>query len=312
MRHVRTLGPCLAALSAIAAIAATSASANPEWGQCFEKAGGKYTDSNCTKKASSKSPGNFEWRKATEVKNRNFTGEGGTGVLSSNFTICEPNPKKAPKCAEGETVEHLVATVECTKEANEGAAAPPNKVINVKVVFTGCLALGSFPCSNTATEGEIDVDSLKGSLGYINKAKKEVGVVLEPAVKHGAFAKFNCAGILTVTVGQGNAKEGAAYSPEITGGFDGIISPITPVNEMATAFTQVFSINEADENVPSHFEGKHIELLESWVQGNAGPEADSQWSKAGQTITNVNHPCVQLHALGHCLEEVFEPTEIKA
>jgi N-acetylneuraminic acid mutarotase len=39
------LGLCLVAAVAVAAIATTSASALPEWGQCFKKgAGGKFED----------------------------------------------------------------------------------------------------------------------------------------------------------------------------------------------------------------------------------------------------------------------------
>jgi hypothetical protein len=143
------------------------------------------------------------------------------------------------------------------------------------------------PCSNTPIEGEIDVNQLKGELGYINKGAKEVGILLEPIVKRGDFARFDCGGIIGTVVGDG-AKDNAAYQPENDGGYDGIISPITPVNEMTSTLTQVYTVNAKEENVPSHFEGKHIELLESYIFAPESPEEGTKWSKAGETVTNVN------------------------
>ena len=87
------------------------------------------------------------------------------------------------------------------------------------VVFRGCKLFGTTPCGNSGEEGVIYVNPLKGSLGYISKPKKEVGIVLEPVTKKGLFAKFACSGD-TLEVGVGSEKEGAAYSPEKTGGYD--------------------------------------------------------------------------------------------
>jgi hypothetical protein len=306
------VGLCLVAVFAIASVAATSASALPEWGQCFAKAGGKYADSNCQKKAAL-GKGTFEWRKGTEVVGKHFSGEnlGAGGVLSTELHACEGKEGKeeglyyghrvpAKKCVEGggEVGPAFTLKVECESESNKGETAGSKEVKNVSITFLGCKLFGSAPCSNGTKEGEIQVNALKGSLGYINKKSKEVGLLLEPVIKHGEFAKFNCIGIETV-VGVGNSKEGAAYSPETTGGYDGIISPITPVNTMTTAFTQVYTINEKQENIPSHFEGKHIELLEDYIYAAAHPETEGfMWSRAGEEITNVNHP--------------EEPGEIKA
>jgi hypothetical protein len=181
--------------------------------------------------------------------------------------------------------------IECESESNHGEAKGTKEVANVSVVFRGCKLFGSVPCANSPQEGEIIVNPLKGSLGYISKSKKEVGVLLEPAVKHGTFAQFSCAGVLDISVGVGNSKEGAFYTPETTGGYDGIISPITPVNHMSSEYTQTYTVNEETaENLPSKFEGKHIELLESYLQNAENPEHGSMWGPAGESITNVNHP----------------------
>ena len=81
---------------------------------------------------------------------------------------------------------------------------------NVSVRFRGCKLFGSAPCSNGPEEGEIQVNPLKGELGFISKSEHKVGILLEPKTKKGAFASFNCAGILSTVVGVGNSKEGAA------------------------------------------------------------------------------------------------------
>jgi hypothetical protein len=303
MRHIRMVGLCLVAVFAIAAVAATSASALPEWGQCYVQAKheGKYANAGCTvkaKKVSEKFTGEFEWRKGTEVAKKHFEGGnvGSGGVLAGEYIGCEIGGEgdkyRGPNCeGNGGTKNVLLGkpiSVECESEHNSGEAAGAKEVKNVAVVFRGCKVLGSIPCSN-ALEGEIRVNTLKGTLGYINKSKKEVGVLLQPFVKHGEFTKFNCGSSIATVVGEGNEKEGCAYPLPACGG-DGIISPITPVNTMTSAFTQTYTMNEKFENIPSKLEGKRIELLESYLYNAETPEYTSMWSKAGETITNANTP----------------------
>ena len=77
---------------------------------------------------------------------------------------------------------------------------------NVSVKFLGCKALEVLPCSNGPIEGEIQIEPLKGVLGYINKAEKKVGVLLEPVKKHGLFTQFNCAGLIGTVWASATAK----------------------------------------------------------------------------------------------------------
>ncbi len=310
MRHVRMLGLCLVAVFAVAAVAATSASALPEFGQCYAKAGGKYSDRNCQTKAK-KGKGEYEWRKATEVgkSEKQFRGHnvGSGGVLTADIRICNAGTyillKVSRKLCEeggGEYSEPAYETyVECESETNSGEEAGTKEVKNVSVVFRGCKLFGTTPCGNSGEEGVIYVNPLKGSLGYISKPKKEVGIVLEPVTKKGLFAKFACSGD-TLEVGVGSEKEGAAYSPEKTGGYDGIISPIAPVNTMTSGLTQTYSINSELENIPSHFEGKHNELLETSGTVTENPKEHFVWQRSGETITNEN------------VQESGEEIEIKA
>ncbi len=301
MRHVRMLGLCLVAVLAIAAVVTSSASALPEWGKCEAKPGGKYKDANCTEKAK-KGAGSFEWIKGKNLKPVHFTGHnvGSGGVLISKFRGCFSNETgelegrvTRAKCAETGQEENFeeAIEIECEAENNSGEAVGTNSVANVDVKFTGCKVFGSIPCSNGPVEGEINVNPLKGSLGYISKSEHKAGVLLEPAQKKGEFAKFNCGGFLATVVGVGNAKEGAYYEPESHGGYDGIISPVTPVNQMTNEYTQVYTFNpETVQNIPSKFEGKHIELLEDYLYNPEQPQVTEMWSRSAEEITNVNTP----------------------
>jgi len=315
------LGLCLVAAFAVAAYVATSASALPEFGQCTAKEGGKYTNAGCTAKASLKHPGSFEWKKASEIEatKRHFVGAGTAGVLDGIYSICEPGEARAEKCKEGEE-EHFFLSepgkplkIECESEANTGEIASANTVANVAVIFRGCKLLGTAPCSNTVNEGEIQVNELKGKVGFIKKSTAEVGLVLEPNVKKGEFAKFTClGGQIGTVVGEGNKTEGCAYAQTHCGG-DQIIGKVGPVNTETTTLTQTFVANEATaENEPSKLEGKPISLLESYVFNVENPGFSTKWSKAGESIVNVAHDCQHGdETLAEC-EAAPEEGELKA
>jgi hypothetical protein len=213
-----------------------------------------------------------------------------------------------------------IIKVECETETNTGEAQAKNKVANVKVVFTGCALFGVVPCETEGRpEGEIETNTLKGKLGWIKKSTKEVGVVLEPLSKKELFAAFVCGGGGAYTfVGHGNKKEGAenvigenypegcygGYEPiehpgegcplatpseERHGGYNQIISPITPVNTMTTEFEQVYT-EEPEypyQNIPNRFEKKHLSVLEAYLIGEE-LQTVTMWSSAGEIITNVN------------------------
>ncbi len=292
MKHLRITAVALVAVLAIAAALATSASAaGPEWGQCYAKAGGKYS-ANCLTKVKG---GGYEWRKGADVAHKGFTGEASKGTLNAAYTICGEDERNPTPCEEIEPGEDkTIISVECSGheggpgEQDHGETSGKNKVANVSVTFRGCVALGSIPCANTPNEGEVQIDPLAGELGTIETGEK-VGLLLTPKTKKGEFAKFSCAGILSSVVGEGNSKEGTAY-PGKKGGNDGIISTIGPINRMTTTLTQEYTINAEDENQPTHFTGKAIDLLESYLYNEYEPQYSSKWSKAGETVTAVNTP----------------------
>jgi hypothetical protein len=350
VRHVRMLGLCLVAMFAVAAMAASSALAGPQWVKCEKigATGGKYSGPNCTstEKAKPTLTGEYELYKAKEVEEKRvakgkspgvpFTGKnvGSGGLLEGSREDCStkeeevtPNPWTRQRCEEEEKefVEEgeapgrelngfARASVECAGETSSGETLKTNKVTNVHVTFTGCDIFETIPCENAGPE-EIKTNELKGSLGYINKSAKEVGVLLEPVKKHGAFVTFECPGFGNgFVVGVGNNKEGTAWvkgtkfpsgcvgycvgatpEEEKLGGYDGIISPIVPVNKTTSTYTQEYKTVSAPgeggtfANDPSHFEGKHVEALEVHLFGLSEAFA-TEWGAAGEEITNVVTP----------------------
>jgi hypothetical protein len=297
MRHLRMVGLCLVAVFAMTAIAATSASALPEFGKCVVQAKheGKYANSNCTvkaKKVNEKFTGEFEWVKATSLPNKSFRGEGGAGVLNVIARFCEGSKgvgSERTAACEAKGWEEAAIAVECTSETAHGEVTGTKEVTNVAVKFKGCKLFGSIPCSNAGVE-EINTHVLKGKLGYINKAKHEVGIDLNPKVAKGEFARFDCSGAVAVVVGTDPKLTGESapvYLPN--GGGDGIISPIEPVNTMTTKYTQTYTTTALDENIPNKFEGTApLQVLEAYGYSPENPVNSQLWSKAGEVITNVN------------------------
>ena len=80
-------------------------------------------------------------------------------------------------------------TVECETEHATGEAIRTDEVRTSRCASKA--ALVRRPCHDAwLPAGEIETDTLKGRLGYINKATHEVGVLLEPSNAGGVFAAF--------------------------------------------------------------------------------------------------------------------------
>jgi hypothetical protein len=240
------MASCLVAACAICALAATNASAAlPEWGKCVKlpvevkgkvKIKGKYANANCTEKTG----GEYEFLKGTEE------------LPSKEFTNTMTSPEAV---LEADGIE-----VHCTAETATGDLAGTKEVAGVRVVFKGCVSnFDGLTCENqfesedskyVYTEGQIVTRLLRGKLGYISgkgTASPVVGLALEPEEKKGAFAFFGCgspggAPVIFSTVGE---------TPTGKNGGDTIISPISPVNKMATETVQVYS-DKTKENPETH------------------------------------------------------------
>ncbi len=280
--------------------------------QCYAMKHGNYTESGCatvaTKKGVPDHKGHFE-----KTGGGKFEGNGGAGVLNADGYLCrseeyaQPHALPREQCNEGGFEYGVVGVkVECSSEHATGEATGSNEVVDISVRFKGCTTVGEPATTHGLLAGEIQVNPLKGRLGYINKASHEVGVLLEPVSAGGLFAEFEVLnGEALERVGEGNATEGSFYEETASTGDNGIISPITPVNQMTHTFTQNYrseSISNypckaktciegpesrADLNVPSRFEGGQLEELE-WQQQKVGERWLSSWSPASEEITNVN------------------------
>jgi hypothetical protein len=156
-------------------------------------------------------------------------------------------------------------TVKCSASTNEGVILPgaSKKEGSVTVKFTGCLAAGVDEChsaSPPAKPGEIITSLLKMELGYISKAKKEVGVDLSAAT----LAEFTC-------------EIGTGETVKVTGS---VIGKITPINVLTNTFE--LELTEASEKqVPEKFEGKPEDTLKSSING-ATPLASTE--KTNDTV----------------------------
>jgi hypothetical protein len=141
------------------------------------------------------------------------------------------------------------AKLTCAADTNLGEITGPQSGV-VKIAFTGC-KLKKVPCNTPGVApGEIVTGLLSMKIGYINKAKKEVGVDLEEPT--GApIITFIC---------------GSATRAVVIGS---VIGRITPVNKLVTPpetfklkFAQVAGVQKITK-----LEGGPIDVLETSLGG---------------------------------------------
>lgn len=153
--------------------------------------------------------------------------------------------------------------IECSTLSNTGKVTGL-KTDTVKVLFDGCKSvLLDEPCTSTVPkgkeEGDIETTELASELVYINKAKKEVGIVLKPKGTAN-FTTFECSGIKI----------------EVKGSVIGVITPInklvTPPAKFTLAFTQEKGVQKPTEYENEKGE-KVKDVLETSVAGGAFEES---------------------------------------
>ncbi len=113
------------------------------------------------------------------------------------------------------------ATVTCAADTNTGQVTGP-KAGTVVITFTGCAIPGA-RCSNTGTPGKIVTNTLVLRLGYISKAKKEVGVDL---LNGNLIVEFACGGVVVQVKGS------------VIGRITPINKPVVPPKGYTLKFTQ--------------------------------------------------------------------------
>jgi len=126
--------------------------------------------------------------------------------------------------------------VHCSDSEGDGAITGPRSTVS-DFVFTGCEAQegdedGAACQSEGADPEEIRAEMIEADLVYIDQAKHEVGMLLNPG--GGVYMNFKCGGELV----------------EASGPF---LSPVGPINKDATSFTASLSASGAMQT-PNEYE----------------------------------------------------------
>ena len=129
------------------------------------------------------------------------------------------------------------SVVHCTDSVGDGVITGPRSTVS-NYFFTGCVAQGGThndqECKSegAANAKEITAEAIEADLVYIDQAKHEVGMLLNP--DEGVYMTFKCGGELV----------------EASGPF---LSPVGPINKVATSFTATLSKSGAAQT-PNEYE----------------------------------------------------------
>jgi hypothetical protein len=253
---------------AIAMFAASSASAAlPEWGGCEYTPHGKYRNSTCTeavKGKERKSEGAYEWYTGASFGwlHSRETGIGFPGLTDHTFgerddlttynigrSTFEVSSGKKMTCEAGNIFFHL-------------ENADPKDVHNVLIRLVGCESEGQ-PCSSNFAEEEGEVTNLdywyegegfKGHLGWVNKAKQEVGLFITALDTKSEDIERRRLLFAACQAGGPESVRNLEIGGDKKGG-NGIIGLIGPVNTMTTEYELTYQQARGVQE-PSAFEGK--------------------------------------------------------
>jgi hypothetical protein len=145
------------------------------------------------------------------------------------------------------------SVVHCSDSEGDGEITGPRSTVS-SYVFTGCVAQGGThndqECkSDGATNAEeITAEEIEADLVYIDQAKHEVGMLLNP--DEGVYMTFKCGGELV----------------EASGSF---LSPVGPINKEATSFTATLSKSGAVQT-PNEYENALGEKRQAIPMGKRG------------------------------------------
>jgi hypothetical protein len=140
--------------------------------------------------------------------------------------------------------------VHCTASSGKGEITGPRSTVS-EYRFTGCTAAGA-KCKSAGAEEEeeeeeeeIATGQIAGDLLYIDQAKAQVGILLNPEGR--TYISFECGG--KPAEGQGS-----------------FLAPVGPINQEATAFTA--TLNQFDSvQTPDEYEGEKGEQLQAIPTG---------------------------------------------
>jgi hypothetical protein len=173
--------------------------------------------------------------------------------------------------------------VHCTGSAGEGEITGPRRAV-AKYEFTGCVAqTGPTVEADCASEGanpkEIRTGPIAAELVYLDQAKREVGILLNP--DGGIYMTFECGGESTKARGP-------------------FLSPVTPVNEAASSFTATLTESNALQT-PDEYENAAGEKLKATPYGN---REGAGWVTTGVASTITVHPSTPIEIRATTAAEV--------
>jgi hypothetical protein len=165
--------------------------------------------------------------------------------------------------------------VECSGSEGEGEITGPRSTLS-SYVFTGCKAHdpggpedGNKCKSEDANAGEIRSQTIEADLVYIDQAKHEVAMLLNP--DEGVYMNFECGG----------------ESVKASGSF---LSPVDPTNKIANSFTAILRRSGASQ-LPSEYENANGEKRQAIPMGQKGTDPPD---KTGVELSFTITPSVPL------------------
>lgn len=146
--------------------------------------------------------------------------------------------------------------VECSGSEGKGEITGPRSTLS-NYVFTGCEADdpggpedGNACKSAGADPEEIKTGTIAAELVYINQAKHEVAMLLNP--QGGVYMDFECGGELVKASGP-------------------FLSPVDPINKVATSFSAILRRDGASQ-LPSEYENANGEKRQAIPMGQKGTD----------------------------------------
>ena len=287
---------------------------------CVAEKGGRYKDSGCTVEDVKKGVAKGKYEK-TGGPQFTLTNAQPPPILRADGTFCEQEtapPQTVPRadCKQyGENPDSGGWEIKCEGQSVTGEGAGSNELIHIHWHLIGCkqtYQVSGGPqvvTSKGLLPGEIQFNELRGTLGYVNKAQHEMGVVLEPAASGGLFGEFEWVEAEEVVrvahLGVGNSTAGTFFeepgTPGEPNGHDGLIASIGPANEMVRHFTEGTTVQGGSKesvgyvaNAPDHLESGQLEVLEGWTEGErpnytgfSRPGAHGEWEPIGVAGTGT-------------------------
>jgi hypothetical protein len=157
--------------------------------------------------------------------------------------------------------------VRCTASHGQGEITGPRSTVS-QYQLTGCTA-GGQKCqsADAVNEEEITTGPIEADLVYIDQARHEVGVLLNPS--GGTYISFECGGIHAE--GQGS-----------------FLAPVSPIDQEATSFTA--TLNQLDSvQTPDEYENENGERVQAIPTGRRG---SNKFVPTGVEAVFTVHPAV--------------------